>query len=131
MKGKKSPNKSPTKSDDVKIIESKSKKVKSEPIEIDVSPQKEDNSPVAVASPAFDPLEKRKQRAENYKRFIASHKEGAKNPGCKEVPEVSPQRVILFFNFNCDKFRPGSRRLSGRIKICGHWSSGISCTRRS
>lgn len=41
-------------------------------------------------SPSFDPLEKRKQRAENYRKFLAGgHKEGAKNPGSKVVPKVS------------------------------------------
>ena len=41
-------------------------------------------------SPSIDPLEKRKQRAENYRKFLAGgHKEGAKNPGSKTVPNVS------------------------------------------
>lgn len=46
------------------------------------------NDDSIIESPSFDPLEKRKQQAANYRKFLSSHKEGAKNPGCKPVPEV-------------------------------------------
>ena len=43
------------------------------------------NDDSIMESPSFDPLEKRKQQAENYCKFLSSHKEGAKNPGRKPV----------------------------------------------
>ena len=64
-------------------------KIKKEPSVIFESPAKEQDLSIMEATPPpFDPLEKRKQKAENYRKFLASHKEGAKNPGCKEVPQV-------------------------------------------
>ena len=42
----------------------------------------------SITSPSFDPLDKRKQKAENYRKFLAHQNQGAKNPGSKVVPEV-------------------------------------------
>lgn len=66
-----------------------SKKFKSEPLTVTETPQKTiSNDDSIMESPSYDPLEKRKQQAENYRKFLSSHKEGAKNPGSKPVPEV-------------------------------------------
>lgn len=69
-------------------------KVKEEPMEVEETPKKQVGSPEATASPSIDPLEKRKQHAESYRRFLATHKEGAKNPGCKPVPEVNDRSSV-------------------------------------
>lgn len=51
--------------------------------------KKETHGDSAPSSPAFDPLEKRRQQAENYRKFLSSHNTGAKNPGSKPIPEVN------------------------------------------
>jgi hypothetical protein len=69
------------------------KKVKPEPTVVKETPKKrtasQDDDPDVIDSPAFDAIEKRKEKAENYKRFLASRRDGgAKNPGSKPIPEV-------------------------------------------
>ena len=68
---------------------SSSKKFKGEPMTVSETPKKTTNDDSVMESPSFDPLEKRKQQAENYRKFLSSHKEGAKNPGSKPVPQVN------------------------------------------
>ena len=70
------------------------KKMKTETTIVKETPQKksskdDDDDPDVIDSPAFDALEKRKEKAENYRKFLASRRDGgAKNPGSKPVPEV-------------------------------------------
>lgn len=73
-----------------KTPKSSNKKFKGEPMTVTETPKKasSSNDDSVMESPSFDPLEKRKQQAENYRKFLSSHKEGAKNPGSKPVPEV-------------------------------------------
>jgi replication factor C subunit 1 len=71
------------------------KKMKAETKIVKETPKKksskddDDDDPDVIDSPAFDALEKRKEKAENYRKFLASRRDGgAKNPGSKPVPEV-------------------------------------------
>ena len=93
VKEKKSPEKVQQKEKLVGLktkLETPRKKLKMEsPKIIFESPKKEEVASHSADSPSVDPLEKRKQKAENYRRFLAHRQEGAKNPGCKPVPEVS------------------------------------------
>ncbi|XP_057372530.1 replication factor C subunit 1-like [Daphnia carinata] len=71
------------------------KKIKPEPTVVKETPKKrtasQDDDPDVIDSPAFDAIEKRKEKAENYKRFLASRRDGgAKNPGSKSIPEGAP-----------------------------------------
>lgn len=71
------------------------KKIKPEPTVVKETPKKrsasQDDDPDVIDSPAFDAIEKRKEKAENYKRFLASRRDGgAKNPGSKPIPEGAP-----------------------------------------
>lgn len=85
-----------------------SKKIKAELTIVKETPTKGAHLDDSVMeSPSYDPLEKRRQQAENYKRFIATHKEGAKNPGCKPVPEV------IYFLFYIS-----SRKYSLNVVFC-------------
>ena len=85
------PKKSSSKSN---LVEIKSKtptkkiKTKSTDIIFESPPKKEEEEASTAESPSVDPLEKRKQKSENYRKFLAHRKEGPKNPGCKPVPEV-------------------------------------------
>nr|CAG4641095.1 EOG090X0AVC [Eulimnadia texana] len=49
--------------------------------------KKETKEEEADTSVSHDPAEKRKQQASNYAKFLQSHRQGAKNPGSKTVPE--------------------------------------------
>ncbi|EFX80623.1 hypothetical protein DAPPUDRAFT_318220 [Daphnia pulex] len=73
------------------------KKMKAETTIVKETPKKksskddDDDDPDVIDSPAFDALEKRKEKAENYRKFLASRRDGgAKNPGSKPVPEGAP-----------------------------------------
>ena len=71
------------------------KKIKTEPAIVKETPKKkaskDDDDPDVIDSPAYDALEKRKEKAENYRKFLASRRDGgAKNPGSKPVPVVIP-----------------------------------------
>jgi len=90
--------KSSGKSDLVEIkSKTPTKKIKTKSTDIIFeSPPKKEESASTAESPSVDPLEKRKQKSENYRKFLANRNEGAKNPGSKPVPEVT---YVLYVNF--------------------------------